>query len=187
MPRLARLLIALVALSLAALPAMAASGTHAWSTAALTLRDGPGLAYTVTGDIATEQPVMVLRCQRLWCLVEGDGHRGWTAKQSIAFGRTPTPWPGGVNPDYPGGGGPVCFYTGTNYSGAEFCVAGGRTINDLALLGLDNAFASVRIEGSASAAVCRDRFFQSYCERIIASQPALNPYLRKGLSSIRVH
>lgn len=186
MPRLARLLTALLTLAFAATPAMAASGTHAWSTAALTLRDGPGTAYAVTGDIATEQPIMVLRCQNLWCLVDGEGHRGWTAKQSIVFGSTPTPWPGGVNPDYPSGG-PVCFYTGTNYSGAEFCVAGGRTINDLALLGVDNAFASVRIAGSASASVCRDRFFQSYCERIVSSQPVLDRYLRNGLSSIRVH
>lgn len=186
MLRPARLLIALLTMALLATPAMAASGTHAWSTAALILRDGPGLAYAATGDIATEQPIMVLRCQRLWCLVDGEGHRGWATKQSIVFGRTPTPWPGGINPDYPSGG-PVCFYTGTNYSGAEFCVASGRVINDLALLGLDNDFGSIRIEGSASASVCRDRFFQSYCERIIASQPRLSTHLRNSLSAIRVH
>ena len=38
-----------------------------------------------------------------------------------------------------------------------------------------------------SAALCRDRFFQSYCERIIESQPVLDHYLRRNLSSIRMY
>lgn len=38
-----------------------------------------------------------------------------------------------------------------------------------------------------SAAACRDRFFQSYCERIVSSQPVLDQYLVRNLSSIRVY
>ena len=98
---------------------------------------------------------------------------------------TSADWPGGVNPNYPTGG-TICFYQGTNFTGAELCLSSGRVIQDLALLGLDNRFSSARVYG-ASAAACRDRDFQSYCERIIADQPVLDQYLRHALSSIRVY
>ena len=107
------------------------------------------------------------------------------ANPLIVFGLTSTDWPGGVNPDYPTGGS-VCFYQGTNYTGAELCMSSGRVIHDLALLGIDNGFSSIKVFG-ASAAVCRDRDFQSYCERIISDQPVLDQYLRRALSSIRVY
>lgn len=170
-----------------ATPALAASetGTHAWSADTLTLREGPGLAYATKGSIAADLPIRVLRCEDLWCQVDGDGGRGWTSKQFIVFGLTSTDWPGGVNPDYPAGGS-ICFYTGTNYTGSAFCVGSGRVISDLALLGIDNSFSSVKVNG-ASAAACRDRGFQSYCERIIADQPVLDRYLQRALSSIRVY
>ena len=183
-----RLLTALAALVfLATTSAFAASeaGTHAWSSSTLTLRDGPGLAYGVTGEIAADLPIKVLRCEELWCAVDGDGGRGWASKQFIVFGLTSTDWPGGVNPDYPSGG-TVCFYQGTNYTGGELCFGSGRVIHDLDLLGIDNSFASVAVNG-ASVAACRDRGFQSYCERIVADQPALDPYLRRALSSLRVY
>lgn len=181
--------LALIAL-LGVFPAMAApqAGTQAWSHGALTLRSGPGLQYDVTGDIAADRAIRVLRCQKLWCVVEGDGGRGWASKDLISFGLTPEKWPFSTSPDYATGGpGRACFYQGANYTGAEFCVPFGRTIDDLALLGLDNGFSSVMIEGTISVAVCRDRNFQSYCERITASQPALDPFLRRALSSIRIH
>lgn len=186
--RLLATLAGIIILATSATSAASLSGTHAWSSDPLTLRNGPGLAYDVTGEIAADLPIKVLRCEELWCAVDGPGGRGWTAKQFIVFGLTSTDWPGGVHPDYPQGGpGSVCFYQGANYAGGALCVGPGRVIHDLALLGLDNSFASVKVEGNVSAAVCRDRGFQSYCERIIASQPALDQYLRRALSSIRVY
>lgn len=187
MRNIGRLPTALAAILIFVTAAFAATeaGTHAWSSGTLTLRDGPGLAYHVTGDIAADLPIKVLRCEELWCLVDGDGGRGWTDKQFIVFGLTSTDWPGGVNPDYPTGGS-ICFYSGTNFTGSELCLNSGRVIHDLALLGLDNGFSSVKVNG-ASAAACRDRDFQSYCERIIADQPVLDQYLRHALSSIRVY
>lgn len=178
---------ALLALAIAQAPAMALSesGTHAWSTNTLTLRSGPGTNYAVTGEIAGDLAIKVLRCEELWCLVDGDTGHGWASTHSISYGKTSADWPGGINPNYPSGG-TACFYTGTNYSGSEFCVATGRVIDDLALLGLDNAFSSVRIQGT-SVAACRDRDFQSYCERIIVSQPVLDQYLTRALSAIRVY
>lgn len=183
-------LVALLTLAAAAPAAYAFSenGTHAWSTKALILRNGPGAAYDVTGEIPADVPIKVLRCQRLWCNVDGDGGRGWTSLDHISFGRTSTDWPGGINPNYPAGGpGSVCFYEGTNYTGMSICAGPGRVFRDLALLNLDNRFSSVQIIGDVSVAACRDRFFQSYCERIITSQPVLDQYLHNALSSVRVY
>lgn len=177
--------IAVMLLAMAPAYAISESGTHAWSSDTLTLRSGPGLEYDVTGEIAADLAIKVLRCEELWCAVDGPGGRGWTSKQFIVFGLTSADWPGGINPDYPSGG-TICFYSGTNFSGTELCMGAGRVIHDLALLGIDNSFASVKVLG-ASAAACRDRDFQSYCERIIADQPVLHPYLRGALSSIRVY
>lgn len=191
MRRLGRLITALAAIMLFASVsafAMSEAGTHAWSSDTLTLRDGPGPSYQVTGEIAADQQIKVLRCQKLWCNVDGPGGRGWTSKQFVVFGLTSTDWPGGINPDYPAGGpGTACFYQGANFTGAALCINSGRVIHDLALVGLDNSFASVRIEGNVSVAACSDRGFQSYCERIIASQPRLNPYLHRALSSLRAY
>ena len=173
-----------------AIPASAytESGTHAWSTSPLVLSSGPGSAYHVTGQIAENAAIKVLRCQRLWCLVDGEGGRGWTSRDHISFGKTPADWPGGINPDYPAGGpGEVCFYTGTNFTGVAFCARPGRVVQDFALLNMDNQFLSVELVGNVSVAACRDRFFQSYCERIIRSQPVLDQYLQRNLSSARVY
>ncbi len=151
----------------------------------MVLRSGPGNAYDITGDIVADTQIKVLRCQRLWCVVDGPTGRGWTNKGNIVFGRTSAPFPEMMT-GYPQGA-TMCFYQGTNYSGGEFCINPGRTYNDLALVGLDNAFSSVRVLGEGSADVCRDRFFQSYCERVTGDQPVLDQYLRHNLSSIRVY
>ena len=82
----------LMVLALAAPSAVSAHdrpGTHAWSEAELTLRSDYGPAFQLTGTIAAKQPIVVLRCHKLWCLVEGDNVRGWTSKQFITFGRKP--------------------------------------------------------------------------------------------------
>jgi uncharacterized protein YraI len=177
-----------LAFSVAPAQALSSSGTLAWSTQVLVLQSGPGAAYDVTGEIPADVQIKVLRCQRLWCLVDGETGRGWTSLDHIAFGKTSTDWPGGINPNYPEGGpGEVCFYTGTNYSGTAFCAGPGRVVQDFALLNMDNTFASVELVGNVSVAACRDRFFQSYCERIIESQPVLDEYLHRALSSARVY
>jgi hypothetical protein len=194
MHRICLLIAALLAsLPMGLAPAAAASetGSHGWSTDTLILRDGPGTAYAFVGEIAPDLEIRILRCQELWCVVDGPGGRGWTMKDNLSFGRTSADWPGGINPfygdhDYTGAG-EVCFYTGTHYSGSALCLTPGQVYPDLALAGLDNVFASVQVTGDASAAACRDRFFRSYCERIVASQPVLDQYLRRALSSVRIH
>ena len=181
------LLAAVLALATPAF-AFSESGSHAWSARVLVLRDGPGAAYAVTGQIPAEVAIKVLRCQRMWCVVDGEGGRGWTSKDHVAFGKTPRDGLFEISPDYASGGpGQVCFFTGRNYTGTSVCAGPGQVFQDLALSGIDNAFSSVELRGNISVAACRDRFFQSYCERIIASQPVLNQYLVRNLSSVRVY
>ncbi|GAB5428426.1 MAG: hypothetical protein Devi2KO_18850 [Devosia indica] len=184
------LALALAVSLLPSLPAFAAtaSGSHGWSRTALILRAGPGDAYAITGEIAGEQAIKILRCQQLWCNVDGPGGRGWTGKAAIDFGKDPH-WPI-LDPDnsWPDlAGGEMCFYEGTHYTGRSFCADSGDVFQDLATWGWDNAISSIQVTTPTSAAICRDRFFQSYCERIAESQPVLHQYLRDNLSSIRMY
>ena len=176
-------LLAVAGVALSPLPAMAAteSGSHAWSTSTLVLRQGPGTVYHVTGEIAPDLAIKVVRCQQYWCVVDGTGGRGWTRIEHIDFGRGPT-----IKVQKPGQA-EVCFYEHENYKGAAFCATGSRVVNDLLLLGLDNRFSSVSVSGNVSVAICRDRKFQSYCERVFFSQPVLDQYLNNNVSSFRLH
>jgi hypothetical protein len=171
-------------------PALAFSdvGSHGWALQDLTLRKGPGAAYEVTGSIAEDSAVRIIRCQVNSCLVDGGTERGWTSRELLGFGKDSRGPLFVVRPDYPAGGpGQICFYEGKNFSGASICAGSGQVFTDLALYGYDNRFVSVEVRGNVSAAACRDRGFQSYCERIIESQPVLNEYLARNLSSIRVY
>ena len=186
------LLLALFALLLAgAIPAFAGGtgyGTPAWSRSPLTLFQGPGAVYDVVGAIAEDRAVTVYRCTVLWCVVQ-DGHeRGWAPLSKLHFGLSSADPFTGPRLNYGSGGpGQVCFFEGRNYTGASVCMGPGRVFNDLLLAHLDNRFSSVSIEGDVSAAACRDRDFQSYCTRIIVSQPVLNRHLNDNVSSIEVY
>lgn len=173
-----------------AAPAAAVSdvGSHGWALVDLTLRDGPGAAYDVTGQIPENTAIRVLRCQVNWCVVDAGSQRGWTSREAVGFGRTPEGPLFSIQPNYPSGGpGTVCFYEGRNYSGASLCAQSGQVFTDLERYGYDNRFASVQVTGNVSAMACRDRGFQSYCERIVESKPVLNQFLLRNLSSIRIY
>jgi uncharacterized protein YraI len=184
-------LIAPLALLFVVAPALAEGpgyGTPAWSTQPLTLFEGPGGVYDVVGSIAEDQAILVYRCTVLWCNV-GQGHeRGWASMSKLNFGLYSADPFTGPRLNYGSGGpGEVCFYEGRNYTGASVCGSSGRVFNDLLLYHLDNRFSSVSVSGNVSAAVCRDRDFQSYCTRIIKSEPVLNRHLNDAVSSIRVY
>jgi len=163
-------------------------GSHGWALTDLTLRSGPGAAYDVTGSVEENSAIRIIRCQINWCNVDNGPSRGWTSREALGFGRTPEGPLFAIQPNYPAGGpGEVCFYEGRNFTGLSLCAGSGQVFTDLALYGYDNRFSSVKVTGKLSAAACRDRKFQSYCERIITSQPVLNQYLVRNLSSIRVY
>lgn len=173
-------------------PAMALSesGSHGWSRDTLVLRDGPGDNYDSVGRIDGQQAIKILRCQKLWCVVDGPGGRGWARNGAIDFGQSPD-WPlTGPVLNYPAGDekGEICFYEGANFTGRFFCRGTGFVAQDLATLGWDNRVSSIEIrKPGVSVAACRDRFLQSYCTRVIDSQPRLGEYLRRNLSSIRIY
>lgn len=178
------------ALTVSALsPALAeTTGSHGWSKQELTVRKGPGAAYDVTGTIPADIAIRIVRCQVNWCVVDGPGARGWTSRELLSFGTESDGPLFVIAPDYPDAEpGVVCFYTGTNYTGASLCGGPGQVFTDLALYGFDNSFRSVEVVGSVNAAACRDRSLQSYCERIIESQPVLDQFLASNLSSFRVY
>ncbi|MBJ3783505.1 peptidase inhibitor family I36 protein [Devosia sediminis] len=179
-----------LALLLPAAPAMSETeaGSHGWSRETLVLRTGPGTNYDITGEIPGEVAIKILRCQKLWCNVDGPGGRGWTNAYSVDFGKDPH-WPIlDSDNDWPDvAGGSMCFYEGTNFTGRSFCANTGEVFQDLATWGWDNRIRSIAVTTPTSAAICRDRFFQSYCERILESEPHLDPLLASQLSSIRVY
>lgn len=168
--------------------ALSPSGSHGWSLQALTLSNGPGAAYDVIGEIPADVAIKVLRCHNLWCEVDGPGGHGWTSRSKVGFGQSSADPLSGPRLRYGSGGpGEICFYSGRHYTGTRLCLGPGQVFNDLALWHMDNRFSSVSVEGNISAAACRDREFQSYCERIVESQPVLNQYLDRALSSVRVY
>jgi uncharacterized protein YraI len=179
-------LVALLAIALSSAPARAEYGTEAWALTDLTLFQGPGNAYSVTGTITGRTEIQVERCAPRWCLVRQGHTSGWASRDHIGYGQEPNYPLTGPRLNYATGG-TVCFYTGTHYSGTEYCFEAGFVARDLLLHGIDNAFASVRIPDRGSASVCRNRDFHSYCERVVASQPVLDQYLMRNVSSIRVH
>jgi uncharacterized protein YraI len=163
----------------------AAWTTDGWVSLSGDLRAGPGQQYDVTGSITEGIRVRVDRCSRRWCQIHTAAVRGWLSLDNLNFGQSPKV----LGPKFPTqrGGGVACFYTGEGFSGTSFCAASGRVIPDLALVGHDNAISSVEINGAASAIVCRDRGFRSYCEVVDVSKGRLDGLLSNGISSIRVY
>lgn len=183
-------LLALLSLLLSlVLPSAAAAietGTPAWLVNGQVLRAGPGAAYVVTGQLGDATRIRVDRCTYRWCQVRAEGARGWVSRDDVNFGQHPRGPLTGPRLGYPSGG-TVCFYTGRHFTGTELCATAGTVVHDLLLFGIDDRFASLRIEGAGSVTVCRDRDFSSYCERIIESKPVLPGFLHKAISSYRVH
>ncbi|MEO5807296.1 peptidase inhibitor family I36 protein [Devosia sp.] len=173
--------------ALAGMTAPAMAGTHAWSSAELILLQGPGEGYDQTGSIAADEPILVDRCQRLWCQVHAGHEKGWTHLGLIRFGLESRPGLTGPRLNYASGGsGQVCLFEGAHYTGSSVCLAGGVVYNDLLLGHADNLYSSIQVPPGASVTLCRDRFFKSYCARINEDQPVLQQYLNNAVSSIHV-
>ena len=195
MPLAIRLLAAAVLALLLAAPASAGQphGSAAWTTDGWAsfdgiLRTGPGLNSDQSGSVAAAVRVRVDRCSGLWCRIHTGTARGWLPLRNLSFGQAPDGlFSGPKFRTQRGGPGEVCFYSGRNYSGAVFCGRSGRVFRDLALLGRDNAVASIEVGPGVSAIVCRDRGFRSWCQVIDASQPRLDGLLANAISSARVY
>lgn len=184
--RLAVIAAVALGLVLASLPARAFdTGSAAWLIKGELLREGPGRAYDVVGELPGETRIRVDRCTWQWCRIHAKGERGWVSRGNVSFGQWPRGPFTGPRLHHPRGG-TVCFYEGANYTGASICSDAGTVVRDLLLHDLDNRFSSVQVSG-ASVMACRDRDFTSYCELIVESQPRLNGFLDNNLSSYRVY
>jgi hypothetical protein len=181
-------LAAILLLALGATAAAAQSGTPAWSKRPLVLMQGPGTEYKVVGEIEAEVRIRVDRCHKLWCHVHKGREAGWAKLYSIDFGEGP-----GGRYKFPkvgfnwGGPGQVCLYEGANFTGKSLCVKPGFRSRDLLLLGADNRFSSVRIEGRTSVLLCRDRDYVSFCIHYNDSQKRLHGFLDNNVSSVIVY
>ena len=189
-----RLLVAAILALFLAAPAAAVQpqGSAAWTTDGWVslsgdLRSGPGAQYNVTGTVEEGVRVRVDRCSKRWCQIHTASARGWLSLDNLSFGQAPDGPFAGPEFNTKRGDGTVCFYTGEGFSGVKFCATSGRVIPDLALAGYDNEISSVEIKGAASAIVCRDRGFRSYCEVVDESKGQLDGLLSNGISSIRVY
>jgi uncharacterized protein YraI len=191
---LARLVAAVLVVLVSALPATAVQprGSAAWTTNGWTnftgkLYAGPATIYAVTGDVAAGIRVRVDRCSQRWCYVHSGHDQGWLSIDNVSFGQHPDGWFAGPKFPTKSGAGTVCFFSGRNYTGSEFCADSGHVYKDLVLIGYDNAFGSVKIGGAANALVCRDRNFRSYCKVIDVDTRNLEGLLNHAISSIRVY
>jgi hypothetical protein len=182
------ILLALLALAIPAPASAIETGTPAWTISGAALFEGPGSAYDVTGDVGAEERVHVMRCQKLWCQVRAESGRGWMSLGDLAFGHEPKgPFTGPRLNLKAGNSGTVCLYTGRNYTGMSICGDAGFVVRDFLLYDADNQFGSVAIDGDVSVVLCRDRFFQSYCQRINESAATLPAILINSVSSMRVY
>lgn len=164
------------------------TGSAGWTIHPVIVYEGPGAEYDVVGDLAGDVKIRIDRCQRLWCKVRGEGMRGWVLLGMLSFGQTSKDWNEGPRLNYGRGGpGRVCFYEGANYTGAVLCRGSGFVMRDLSLYHTDDVYSSISIEGNVSVTVCRDRFFQSYCELVSTSTPRLHGFLDNNVSSVRVY
>jgi hypothetical protein len=183
-----------LALSLALLLGLASTasalqtGTPAWALRPLTLMEGPGNAYDITGEVEAKARVYVDRCSGMWCQIHAGHARGWVDLYALGFGQEPKPPLSGPRLNLKQGGpGSICLYEGRNYTGASLCAGPGFVVHDLLLDHADNRYSSVLIEGNVSVLLCRDRNFRSYCVRVNESQPRLHGFLDNGVTSLRVY
>lgn len=186
--------LALVAFfALLALPAFAVQpqGSAGWTNEGWTniessLFTGPGPRYHEIGSVGGGLRIRVVRCSGPWCEIRAKNLHGWMALTNISFGQGP--WRlFDTTPRSPiRYGGPVCFYSGPSYSGTESCFNAGHTVPDLALVGLDNDFRSVKV-GTGSVMACRDRNLRSYCVILNKDEKHLDGLLSNAISSIRVY
>ena len=163
------------------------TGTPAWTIVPLTLFEGPGKAYNITGDVGASERVFVDRCSRDWCQIRARHQRGWVSLFALSFGQSSTPWPFARLNLKGGGPGLVCLYEGRNFTGEAMCAESGFFSKDLLLLNRDNRFSSVTIEGDVSVLLCRDRDFKSYCVRVNETTPRLHGFLDNNVTSVKVY
>ncbi|WP_421701367.1 SH3 domain-containing protein [Aliiroseovarius sp.] len=190
--------------------AQGAQATDAVARVDLNVRTGPGTSYGVIDTLRAGELVEVIECQRdRWCYVDHDGPNGWvssgyleTAPADRGTGRDcrlelrfdgDRPRLSVVcdDPEPPTDPLPApstdlaCFYDGAGFSGAHFCLGGGRF--DRLDNGFNNRISAISIEGEARARVCTEPGQRGLCWVVSGDTPGLGPLVDNKISSLAVY
>jgi len=200
----AKLTGAATALGFVTISTTAAFAAPANATTALNVRSGPGIGYGVVDVLFAGEPVDVTECAKNgWCYIEHSGPDGWVSSKYLVAGSYEEPVESeepeinfGFGVDSSGnfsfgigiGGDPVfpnpptpdkvCFYKGTHFNGASFCVSPGATDNDLPN-NWDNKISSIKIIGGASVKVCNQTNYNGACKTYGSSRKNLGFFNNK--------
>ena len=168
------------------------------ATGSVNVRTGPGTGYAKVGTLSPGEYVDVKQCQGSWCFVDrNSGTDGWVSKNYLAaannqpqpqqndipFNFGVTVGPGGPSFSFGIGNGPlpapvaaeVCFFKGSNFSGAQFCVSPGD--DDPTLPGgWNNAISSISVDGGAQVTVCKNVWYGGSCATISSDKASLGGF-----------
>ncbi|MCB9994407.1 MAG: SH3 domain-containing protein [Hyphomicrobiaceae bacterium] len=156
------------------------------------VRSGPSTSYNRVDTLDGGEVVNITECKDGWCFVEHDGPDGWVSANYLiqdpnaqlpdnTADATPeptsAPQPNTTVPK-------ICFYAGADFSGNHGCIAAGT--EDEQMTGYWNdKISSIQLEAGATITVCRDWFFNGFCETYAESVPTLNGFLNHQISSYR--
>lgn len=196
-------------LSLACM-SQAAQATDAIARVDLNVRTGPGTSFGVVDTLEAGERVEVIECQRdRWCYVDQEGPNGWVSstylevapadrgtgrncKLELSFDDdrprlevvcedpepVPVPLPA-PSTDL------ACFYDGAGFTGAHFCLGGGRF--DRLDNGFNNRISSIKVEGDARARVCSEPGQRGFCWVVSSDVASLGPLADNRISSLAVY
>lgn len=187
-----------------------AQETGAIARVDLNVRTGPGTSYGVVDTLDAGERVEVIECQRdRWCYVNQDGPNGWVSSSYLEV--APADSSAGrdcrlelsfdsdrprlsvvcESPEPPAEPLPTpsedlaCFYDGAGFSGAHFCLGGGRF--DRLDNGFNNRISAIRIEGDARARVCSEPNQRGFCWVVNSDVATLGPLADNRISSLAVY
>ncbi len=172
---------------LAANSAALAAAIPAEAKSAVNVRTGPGTSFNRVDTLYAGERVTVRECQSGWCYVDHNGPDGWVSANYLrqvgsgSSGNSSNPpinfgmtfGPGGPTFSLSVGNAPppppappptprVCFYAGSNYTGANFCVTAGANENQLTGYWNDR-ISSLKVYGGANVQLCRNWNYSGAC------------------------
>lgn len=183
------------------------------ASVALNIRSGPSTAYQVVDTLYAGENVNVQECRTNgWCAITHNGPDGWVSARylsglnagssssnsssssnaqadiSLSFGVPGFSFSIGNGSDFrdrPGRpDGRVCFYDGTNFTGARFCTTPGH--QNPRMRGFNDRISSIKVFGDAQVRVCEDFNFGGRCAVLDSSRANLGFRNNNIISSYRV-
>lgn len=178
----------------------AAFAAPATAKSPVNVRTGPGVNYNRVDTLTQNEQVNVTECRGNWCYIEHEGPDGWVSGNylnqnvqvvqptqqpnvsvtvggpnfSVTIGnRQPKPVP--VLPK-------VCFFNGPNFTGNSACVNAGTSDNKLTGYWNDKV-SSVRVQPGTTVTLCRNYYYNGFCQTYHSSVPSLNGFLNNQVSS----